>query len=250
MRIPRTDTQIHATRYRADRPKPEVSVAACLERCVEEGIEYAGILEHLGGWRHPLESLKELAAEFRSLESPIPTAIGMEVNTRDTKGTMDGTEADKDAVGLNFVLAESASIPEELVSVDAFVEYDHRCQMAATRHAWVDVIVHPWTRIEKRLRGMGYEGEWRFSMIPEAFFVEWADALATHVTACEMNSKNIAFFDEPLYVHFIDLLVERKVKIAVGSDAHVLDAIGAAAPIYGFLEKRQVPPELIWFPEI
>jgi histidinol phosphatase-like PHP family hydrolase len=228
----------------------EVSVAACIEQCVAKGIEYAGIIEHLGGWRHPLESLFDLMAEFRQLEPEIPVAIGMEVNTRDTDGTLDGTEADKEAVNLDFVLAESSSTPEHIASVEAFIEYDHRCQMAATQISWVDVIVHPWTTQHGRLQKAGYDGEWRFSMIPEAYFVEWADALAAHRTACEINTKNIAFFDEPLYLHFIDLLVERRVHIAVGSDAHRLEGIGSAEPIYDFLEARQVPPELIWFPSL
>ncbi len=252
MKIPRTDTQIHATRYRADRPSMEVTVAACIECCVAEGIEYAGIIEHLGGWRHPIESLFELMAEFRRLEPAIPTAIGMEVGTRDAEGTLHGTEADKEAVvGLDFVLAESSSSPDEVGSVDGFIEYDHRCQMAATtRNPWVDVIVHPFTTHRKRLERAGYEGEWRFSMIPDAFLTEWADALAVHDTACEINTKNIAFFEDPLYQYFIDELVKRRVRIAVGSDAHRLEGIGSAGPIYDFLEARQVPPELIWFPEL
>lgn len=250
MKIPRTDTQIHATRYRADRPSVEVTVAACIERCVAEGVEYAGILEHLGGWRHPIESLFELMAEFGRLEPAIPVAIGMEVGTRDTEGTLDGTEADRETVGLDFVLAESSSMPDSVTTVEAFIEYDHRCQMAATRTPWVDVIVHPWTTHQKRLQRAGYEGEWRFSLIPESFLVEWADALADHQTACEINTKNIAFFEDPLYLHFIELLVERGVRIAVGSDAHRLDGIGSAGPIYDFLEEKEVPPELIWFPSL
>ena len=250
MEIPRIDTHIHVTAYREDKPSSDVTVAACIERCVTHGITSAGMIEHLGGWRHPIGCLHDLMTEFRQLNSSLPVAIGMEVNIQGPDGTLDGTEADREAVGLDFVLAESSSIPENLQSIEALVEFEHRCHMVATQLPWVDVIVHPWTIIQKRLSRAGIEEEWRFSDIPQSFLVEWADALAACNTACEINTKNISFFEEPLYIDFIDLLVKRRVKIAVGSDAHQLDRIGSAEPIYRFLEEREVPSELIWYPEL
>lgn len=246
--IPRVDTQIHATRYRMDQPKMDATVAACIDACVDQGITHAGILEHLGNWRHPIECLHEMVAEFRTLTPQIDVAMGLEVNTRDTTGTMDGTHEDRERTGVDFVLAESSSSPAEFTTVEAFIEYDHLCRMAATAHDWVDVIVHPYTTQEKRLKKAGWEGTWSFDLIPEKYLDEWADALATHGTACEINTKNIAFFEEPKYLWFMDQLVERGVQIAIGSDAHHPDSIGAAEPIYAFCAERGVPPEFIWWP--
>ncbi|MBT3341730.1 MAG: hypothetical protein HN712_02265 [Gemmatimonadetes bacterium] len=248
MTIPRVDTQIHASRYRTDGPKMDATVAASIDACVAQGITHAGILEHLGNWRHPVECLHDMMTEFRTLDPPIAVAMGMEVNTRDTDGTMDGTKEDRERVGLDFVLAESSSTPGEITSVEDFIEYDHRCRMAATAHDWIDVIVHPYTTQEKRLKRAGWEGDWSFDLIPEAFLDEWADALATHGTACEINTKNIAFFEEPKYLWFMKQLIERRVQIAIGSDAHHPDSIGTAEPIYSFCEQLGVPPDLIWWP--
>ncbi|GEM_PF-1997453 len=250
MTIPRVDTHIHATSYRADRPSKEVTVAACFERCLEENIASVGILEHLGGWRHPIACLHDLKAEFLQLEPGIPVALGMEVNIHGPDGTMDGTEADRNELGLDFVLAESSSTPADLSSVQDLVEFDHKCQMAATQTSWVDVIVHPWSIVQKRLDSAGLEETWHFSDVPFIYLEEWADALADCNTACEINTKNIKFFEDPLYIEFIGILVKRGARIAIGSDAHKLERIGSTEPIYQFLEAQGFPAELIWFPHL
>ena len=119
---------------------------------------------------------------------------------------------------------------------------------AVLENPWIDVVVHPWGTHEKRLRKLGYDGEWRYDMIPEAFLWEWIDALSDRKTACEVNAKNIVLFKDPLYNLFIEKLIERRVPIAIGSDAHVLNEIGAAAPIYDFLEAKGADADLIWRP--
>ncbi|MBB30563.1 MAG: hypothetical protein CME25_16860 [Gemmatimonadetes bacterium] len=250
MTIPRIDTHIHATAYRSDKPNRDVTVAGCIENCATKRITAAGIVEHLGGWRHPIECLYDLMKEFRQLDPGFPVAIGAEFGIKGPEGKLDGTEADKNAVGLDFVLAESAATPDNLKTVDELIEFDHRCQMVAATIPWVDVIVHPWAMIQKRLDRAGIDVEWQFSSLPDSFLVEWADALAAGNTACEINTKNIRFFEEPLYIEFIDLLVKRRVRIAVGSDAHRLKKIGSAEPIYRFLEEQMVPAELIWYPDL
>ena len=250
MILPRTDTHIHATRYRAIKPMMEVTVAAVLERCVSEGIEYAGVVEHLGGPTHPLACLLDLTAEFDQITPPIPAVMGMELDIQDADGNLSGTQADRDRAHLDFVLAGAHGLSSHITSVQAFIEYHHRAQMAAiTRHPWIDVIVHPWTP-RRRLERAGIACDWCFSLIPEPMLVEWADALAAHRKAVEINTKAILDFEDSAYQRFIDILIERKVSIAVGSDAHKLQSIGASAPIYDFLEAKNVPPELIWFPKL
>jgi histidinol phosphatase-like PHP family hydrolase len=254
MSLPRIDTQIHATRYRADTPKEDVTVAACLQRCAEVGIEHAGIIEHLGNWRHPVECLEDLAAEFRALTPPIPASIGVEMRVMDTDGNLNGDQALLERIGLDFTLVESEEIPDAASGIDSvqgFIEFDHRCQMGAVlQNPWIDVVVHPWGTHRKRLRKLGYEGEWRFDMVPEAFLWEWVDALADRDTACEVNSKNIPLFNHPTYNAFIERLISRRIRIAIGSDSHDLSAIGTAAPIYDFLESKGAPPDLIFRPPL
>ena len=84
---PRTDFHIHATLYRAQSPREEMSVAAIVHRCEELCLSEVGILEHLNpSPRHPLECMEALAEEFRATSSDVPLSLGVEVNIEDAHG--------------------------------------------------------------------------------------------------------------------------------------------------------------------
>jgi len=251
MRIHRADLHIHATRYRAVGPKWDVTVSAVLQRCAASGVEYAGVLEHLSrnGPKHPLSCLLELAAEFRACEHPIPASLGAEVNIIDTTGELDATEADREAAGLDFVLAGIHYTPPEVTTVRQCVENDLRAIVAAIeRNPWVDAIAHPW-RPARRARLRQADEPWSFALVPESVLVELADALGAHRTACEVHYCDVADFADAAYHHFIDVLLNRRVPLAIASDTHGLEGIGRTKPIYEFLEARRVPGELIWLPK-
>jgi len=247
--IPRTDTHIHATRYRADRARADVTVAAVLARCAEVGLERVGVIEHLGGQRHPLECLLELAAEFRSIPHPIEARLGTEIGILGGGRTVDMDESVRDEAGLDFVLAGEHGVPPGVEDLDEYLEWSHRKLMAvAEGAAWVDVIAHPW-RVARGLATRTREGGWEFSLVPERRIVELADALAATGKAIEVHSSAAGDFADPAYGRMIDTMLARGVRLALASDAHRLEHIGGAEPAHAFLTARAVAPEMIWFPE-
>ena len=247
--IPRTDTHIHATRYRADGPRADVTVAAVLARCAEVGIERAGVIEHLGGRRHPMACLLELAAEFRRIPHPIEARLGTEVGIAGADGAVDVDEGVREQAGLDFVLAGEHGVPPGVTELDEYLDWSHRALMAVAQGcAWVDVLAHPW-RVARGLAIRTRETGWSFSLVPERRVVELADALAQAGKALEVHSSAAGDFGDPAYGRMIDTMLARGVRLALASDAHQLAHIGGAEPAHAFLIARGVPPELIWFPE-
>jgi hypothetical protein len=65
---PRTDLHIHATQYRLQGARPEMTVRNVARQLEGDGYAAAGIVEHLDtNPKHPLSCLEAMVAEFRLL---------------------------------------------------------------------------------------------------------------------------------------------------------------------------------------
>lgn len=250
MPIPRTDTHIHVTRYR-ETPKEEVTVPAVLARCVEVGLDRVGLVEHLSlGERHKFAFLLELAAAFRAADQPLPAALGTEVNMIDETGALEGSYAQRQEAGLDYVLAGIHYVPPEIASLQECFERNHRVMLAAmARNPWIDVVAHPWRpAMRQQLRPDGEP--WSLALAPEPMIRDFVVALAQHGTACEVHATDARAFPDPAFDRFVDMLLEAKVRLAVASDAHNLEGIGGADPIFDYFEAQGVAAEQIWFPDL
>lgn len=245
MTVPHIDTHIHATAYRGEKPDPEATVSAVLARCGDQGLDFAGVVEHF--W-HSVQCLRQLSAEFAICGPSVPSAIGTELNMVDPSGQVDGVSEECIAAGIQFTLAGMHWVPPSITTAAECIAYSHKTMIAVVRcNPWVDVVVHPW-RLARGVAQKFDEGGWRFGLVPEALLVELAEVLREHGTACEIHVGDIVDLEDPDYHRFIDILMERGVLLTVGSDTHGLDGIGRTAPIYDFLDAYGVMADQIWIP--
>ncbi len=247
-RIPNTDTHIHATCYRAAGADPQATMVGVLERCVAAQVDRAGVVEHLGGPKHPLSCLFDLSEAFRACEHPLPAAVGVELNMVDESGELSGTEEDCQAAQMGFALAGIHWTPPGIRTTQECLAHNHRVIMAAlVNNPWIDVVVHPWrTARAERLRTP--DEPWQFSLVPDNIIDEFVDELLLRSVACEIHRCDEVDFPDPAFGAFVGKLLDRGVPLAVGSDVHGLDGIGRANSICKFLAAYGAASGDVWFP--
>ncbi len=242
--LPRTDFHIHATYYRARGRRDDMTAAGVVRRCEELGLEAVGVVEHLNrSPKHPLKYLREMAEEVRRVGSALRLFVGAELDVLDEKGAVTGSRAVKDELGLDYFLAAVHGLAGDVSSTEEFVKANHSRLMGVVENCdYVDVIAHPWCA------GHGVRGEWSFGRVPKRCLRELAQALAENGKAYEVNSKAERDFADPAYREFVRGLRGAGVKVAVGSDAHSMDRIGASRVIDAFLKDLGFSAEHLFSP--
>lgn len=248
MSIPRTDTHIHVTYYRL-KPNPDLTLEAVVQHCVEAGLERVGLMQHLNEPKHPYTSLVALVHDFRASQPPMLAAVGAELNIIDAPGGVNCTLAQHEVAGFDYVLAGIHGVLPEAPSLADDIEYVRRCTLAAMENAWLDVVAHPW-RMVRRSAEQREGVSWEFSLIPEGVLREFAAAMQRHQVACELHFSDLEDFGDPAFERFIDMLLSSNIKLAVASDAHLLEHIGRDLEIWRYLGSRGVGAEQIWFPSV
>lgn len=246
---PKTDFHIHATVHRLGNPQDDATVAHIVRRCEALGYSSIGVVEHLNrSPKHPLSCLEALVEEFRSVCSSMACFVGSELDMVDEGISVAGAREIKARLGLDYFLGAVHSVGPDVTGVEAYVEDHHRKLMALVEDCdFVDVIAHPWVT-GRRLVRRGVIEEWRFEYIPDEVLREFVQALADHGKAVEVNSKARLDFDDPAYRRFVDMLKEAGVPVAIGSDAHRMEMVGATSPLDDFLQAMQFPSDRIWTP--
>ena len=249
---PRTDLHLHATHYRLEGARPEMTVANIV-RCVQDaGYAAAGIVEHLDtNPKHPLNCLEALVAEFRALPGALAGAlelyVGAELDYQGTGISIPDAPAIKERLGLDYCLGGVHGLGEGVTDAQAYVEDHHRRLMGIVACPYVDVVVHPWCGGHSYARRGRIEG-WRFGCIPERYLVEFLDAAAQNDKAVEINGKVLADAEDPAFHHYLDLLRESGVPVTVGSDAHDIERVGNVDPQNALLQDAGFGPERLWRP--
>ena len=243
--IPRTDFHIHATYYR-DRGRPEdMTVADVVRRCEELSFDAVGIVDHLdGSARHPLAGFDGLMHDFRKADTRIRLSAGAELDILDEKGSVTGSAELKERLGLDYLLAGVHRLLKEMTSIEDLIDRYQRIMMGVLENCdFVDVIAHPWAGAH----AVG-EGKWSFDLIPQHYRGELLQALSERGVAIEFNTRWRRDLADPAFREFMREIRDARVKVAVGSDSHAMEGIGASFVLDGFLDEMGFPAEQIWMP--
>jgi histidinol phosphatase-like PHP family hydrolase len=249
---PRTDLHLHATHYRLEGARKEMTVANIARRLEGEGYLVAGIVEHLDtNPKHPLACLEALVAEFRSFSSSrsgTPSLfVGAELDYQGTGISIPEAPALKERLGLDYYLAAAHGVGEGVTSTKAFIEDHHRRLMGIAACPYVEVVAHPWCGGHGFARRGRIEA-WRFESVPERYLTEFVDAVRQSGKAIELNAKVLADAGDPAFARYLRLLRESGVPVTVGSDAHSMERVGSIDPLNALLQRAGFVPQRLWTP--
>lgn len=247
---PRHDFHIHATRYRTAGSRPEMTVARAVDRARELGLTCIGVGEHQNEHpKHPLECIRRLTRELRALApAGLHLFCGTEVDIIDEYGTVTSNADLKAELGVDYHLAAIHGVSDlDTDTFAGFIRSTHRRLMAVTTNDCVDVIAHPWTT-RPGILADGIPADWPFGLIPRDVLDAWTEALAESGQAIEVSPKSRRDFDDAAFRQFIRQATQAGVRIAVGSDAHSLDALGQTHAIDGWLQSLGLSPVVLWKP--
>jgi len=245
---PRTDLHIHATRYRTDGAREDMTVANIVRRCEELSLSVVGVVEHLSPHpKHPMSCLADLVAEFRTVSSPLAIFAGSEIDVLDAEGSLCAPDDVKERLGLDFVLAAVHAMPSTVRTVEDYIAEHHRRTLAVIeRVPYVDTMAHPWVYARRMADKHGEA--WSFARIPQTQQREIIQAAVEHHVAIEVNSKAQPDFADPAYRDFLIRARDAGVRFTVGSDAHDMDRIGRSFPVDEFLTQLGFTPDHVWTP--
>jgi len=246
---PYTDMHLHATHYRLEGARDDMTVSNVVRRLEAEGYVAAGIVEHLDtNPKHPLHCLEALVAEFRSLTSPLQLFVGAELDYQQNAITIPEAPDIKRRLGLDYCLGAAHGVGEGVTSTAAHIEDHQRRLMGIVEQCdFVDIVAHPWSEAHRYARLGQIEG-WRFELIPERYLREFIDAAIHFGKAIEVNRKALAVADDPAFRRYLGMLRESGVPVTVGSDAHSMDRIDVIDPLNALLQDAGFTPDRLWRP--
>lgn len=247
-----TDFHIHATYFRTETAREDMTVAGVVARCEALGLDAVGIGEHQNYKpKHPLHCIRDLANEYANVSSSaVQLFLGTEVDILDDEGGVSSSPELKAELGLDYHLAavhSVAGMPSD--TLEGFISGMHRRLMGATERChFVEAIAHPWAR-RRALPEAGVEAGWPFGLIPKVYLEEWTEALAKAGKAVEINTSSQDDFGDPDYRAFLLGLRQAGVKVSVGSDAHDMERIGTTLATDAFLAEMGFKSGDTWMPE-
>jgi len=246
---PRTDMHLHATHYRLEGARENMTVSNIVRHLEAEEYVAAGIVEHLDTHpKHPLHCLEALVVEFHSLSSSLDLFVGAELEYQQDAITIPEAPAIKRRLGLDYFLGAAHGVGEGVTNTASFIEDHHRRLMGIVeRCSFVDIVAHPWSEGHRFAR-TGQIEAWRFELIPERYLREFIDAAKHHGKAIEINHKALADADDPAFKHYLDMLCSSDVQVTVGSDAHSMERIDTVTPLNDLLQGAGFHPERLWQP--
>lgn len=246
---PRTDMHLHATAYRLQNPRPDMTVRGIV-RCLEQqGYATAGIVDHLDtSPKHPLASLRALVADLRLVTSPIALFAGAELDYQGAGITIPQAAALKEELGLDYCLGAAHGAGEGVTTAAAWIENQHRRLVGLAVCPEVDVIAHPWAEGHGLAR-RGRIETWSFELIPERYLDEWLAAVRENKKAIELNYRVLADAANPAFHHYLSKLRASGVPVTIGSDAHSTDRIDVVDPLNALLQDAGFTPRRLWRPK-
>lgn len=249
-RWPRTDMHLHATHYRLEGSRENMTVTHIVRHLETEGYVAAGIVEHLDTHpKHPLCCLEAMVAEFRSVSSSLDLYVGAELDYQGDGITIPEAPAIKRRLGLDYCLGAAHGVGEGVTSTAAYIEDHHRRLMGIVERCdCVDIVAHPWSEGSGFAR-RGRIEVWRFDLVPERYLREFIDAAAHHGKAIELNAKALADAGDPAFERYLSMLRAARVQVTVGSDAHSMERIDRADALTAVLQDAGFGPERLWKPK-
>ncbi len=240
------DLHIHATAYNMS-PTVDHSVANVVKQCRQNGLDYAGILEHLNfNKKHPLHCIESLIADFRELELPNSFFVGVEADINPDGSDSCGTEL-RQQLGLDYIIGSVHLGPQHFEDVEDYIDEElQRITNTLQHNTNIDIIGHPWVQGIRWERN-GTIAHWDFGMVPDTYLEQIIDLAISHKKAIEVNNLPGIFVQES-YQLFLKKLLTSEVKISVGSDAHRMENIKESNIRTQILEQLGFTDERIWIP--
>ena len=165
------------------------------------------------------------------------------------------TDEDIETYGIEFVVGGAhwaRGIPMERRDI---IENFHRQNMFLATHGLVDIVAHPWWW---HGHFQGEDGMFRdlpwfddFNVVPRSFHDEFAAALIERGKAAEVNPATVLNGHFPQrwreqYLEYLAGLVQRGVKLSVGSDCHSRPYGNRFDEVGPLLERIGVRDEDLW----
>ncbi|NLD44242.1 MAG: hypothetical protein GX657_12195 [Chloroflexi bacterium] len=246
---PLSDMHVHATRYRLEGARQEMTVANIARHLESLGCQSAGIVEHLDtAPKHPLSCLEHLVAEFRTVRSSCALYVGAELDFQGQAISIPDAAAIKERLGLDFYLAAAHGVGEGVRTVTAFIEDHHRRLMGiVTRCPYVDVVAHPWVEAP-RFAERGRIDRWDWSLVPEHYLREFVEAAAAHGKAIEISRKALSSADSPVFRAFLGMIRDAGARVTTSTDAHSMAEMGNLARLTELLAAAGLAPASLWQP--
>lgn len=247
---PSCDMHVHATAYRLDGARPDMTVGNIVRRLESVGCTSAGIVEHLDTHpKHASECLEALVAEFRrASSSSCALYVGAELDYQEDAISIPDAPAIKERLRLDYFLAAAHGVGSGVTTAQAFIEDHHRRLMGIVEHcAYVDVVAHPW--VEGRgFAARGLIEAWDFAMIPERYLREFVEAAAARAVAIEVSRKVLPEAEHPAFQAYLAMIRGVGVRVSTGSDAHRMDGVGEVGALVELLRCAGFAPESLWCP--
>ena len=118
---------LHATHYRLEGARENMTVSNIVRRLEAEEYVAAGIVEHLDTQpKHPLHCLEAMVAEFRPLSSYLDLYVGAELDYQQDAITISEAPAIKHRLGLDYYLGAAHGVGEDVTNTISFIEDHHR----------------------------------------------------------------------------------------------------------------------------
>jgi len=248
---PLTDMHVHATHYRLDGAKPDMTVSNIVRRLEALGCASAGIVEHLDtNPKHPLACLEALVGEFRrAWSASCALFVGAELDYQDDAISIPTAPEIKERLGLDYYLAAAHGVGRGVTTTRAFIDDHHRRLMGIVECCpYVDVVAHPWAEGHKHA-ARGLIEAWDFAMIPERYLREFVQAAAAHGKAIEINRKVLTDADAPAFHAYLERIRSAGVRVSIGSDAHSMEFVGCTESLSSLLRRAGFPATALWRPE-
>jgi histidinol phosphatase-like PHP family hydrolase len=240
------DLHIHATAYNTS-PTLDHIVSNVVEQCRQNGLDYAGIIEHLNfNAKHPLYCIEALIADFRKLELPDNFFLGVEADLNADGSDSCGAEL-REQLGLDYIIGSVHLGSQHFEHVEDYIDEElRRITLTLKNNQNIDIIGHPWVQGIRWERN-GSIDHWDFGMVPESYQQQIIELAIEFNKAIEINNLPDIFMQDS-YRKFLQKLLDSNVLVSVGSDAHRMENIKESNIRTEVLEVMGFKDKQIWIP--
>ena len=200
------DFHIHATAYRLGESRKDNTVEAVISHCMEYGLDIVGVGEHLNlSTKHPVECMRSLVQEFRTIDPPMECFVFAEVDVLDRNGKMTCSSELKRELGLDYLLGSfhTGSWDGTNSDVNGFVEEEFLRLLGMVENCpYIDIVGHPWRAGVKWERN-GSIQKWSLDLVPNEYQDRLMESALKHGMAIEVNAGVEEVMEDEGYVRFV-----------------------------------------------
>ena len=222
------------------------NVERVVKSCKEKKLSVIGMGEHNDhfdlGVKNKLEEIKKHKFDLDNLKLFTFTEESI-----DEKGNI-ASDKHGSKIDVDYIIA-SVHHTGRLAhkDLDYYIKLIIKMYSAAVYNNRVNVIGHPLVD-RKAINKQELKRGWTFSLIGK----DWLEYLLRHLIlsgkAIEFNRKAMVDSKDEMFIWFWKKIIESKVKISVGSDAHVARKAGNVDGIFNFLIDCGLTEEGIYIP--